>query len=443
MSNKDTLHKISKHIVAIAKGKCTISDEEILAEKDEAVRDILMGLTYLYEDLELGKKELEDLNKGLEAKVEEATSLLQQKASALQESEKKAKDSEALFRSLIENNVHAMVLSNDKGQITLVNKKATTLFGYSIEEFIQLQIKDLLPPTIKGHNEKMKAFRDKAENRQMGGNRNLKAKRKDGSEFDVEIGLNTFELNGRKNVLATIDDITIRKANADALVARTQELQQFAYIATHDLKVPITNIESFYGLLKEQLSTDDEAVYESMQWMEKCITQANDKITDLITVSRAQGLSEPKTEHNVAELLDELKVLLGSEIKATNTTFITNFESAPFVTLGKSAIKSVLQNLVSNSIKYKHPERDPVITITTKDEGDYISLSVKDNGIGVNLPAQEEKVFGLFQRAHDHVEGSGIGLYIIKKIIADGGGKITSSGKVGEGAEFKAFLLKP
>ncbi len=97
--------------------------------------------------------------------------------------------------------------------------------------------------------------------------------------------------------------------------------------------------------------------------------------------------------------------------------------------------------MISNAIKYRSPNRPPVIKIETYEEGDFIILKVQDNGLGID-PAKQDKLFGMFKRLHDHVEGTGIGLYIVKRILENADGKIVVESKLNEGSVFKAYFKK-
>ncbi len=102
-------------------------------------------------------------------------------------------------------------------------------------------------------------------------------------------------------------------------------------------------------------------------------------------------------------------------------------------------MRSIFYNLISNALKYRHPERNPVVDLKTEQLDDGILLTVKDNGLGIS-DANKEKVFSMFKRLHDHVEGSGVGLYIVKRIVTNAGGRIELESKLEEGTTFKIFL---
>ena len=112
----------------------------------------------------------------------------------------------------------------------------------------------------------------------------------------------------------------------------------------------------------------------------------------------------------------------------------------PQVSFAEKNLRSIIYNLLSNALKYRHPDRAPVVHLRSHLEGRYAVLSVQDNGLGLNLDQDGSKLFALFQRLHDHVEGSGIGLYMVKKIVENAGGRIEVSSQQGVGSTFSVYF---
>jgi signal transduction histidine kinase len=114
-------------------------------------------------------------------------------------------------------------------------------------------------------------------------------------------------------------------------------------------------------------------------------------------------------------------------------------ETCPTINFSEKNLRSVVYNLLSNALKYRHPDRRPQIRISCRDAGSHVVLEVQDNGLGLNTE-NNPKLFTMFQRFHDHVEGTGIGLYMVKKIMENAGGYISVESKVGVGATFSAYF---
>ena len=135
-----------------------------------------------------------------------------------------------------------------------------------------------------------------------------------------------------------------------------------------------------------------------------------------------------------------VKRYIEKEIEDTRCVIKADFSKAPKINSVKPYVESVIQNLLSNAIKYRHPHRTPVITITTEPVDDYICLTVSDNGLGIDTELYKNKIFTLYQRFHNHVEGKGLGIYLIKTQVIALGGRIELESKVDEGTVFKVYF---
>jgi signal transduction histidine kinase len=133
---------------------------------------------------------------------------------------------------------------------------------------------------------------------------------------------------------------------------------------------------------------------------------------------------------------------LSSMLEKSNGQIIVDLNNLKELHFSSKNLRSVLYNLISNSLKYRAPDRNPIVRITGKEEHDACIISVQDNGLGMDL-SKKDAVFKMFKRLHNHVEGSGLGLYIVKKIIDNSGGKVEVESKVGEGSTFTIFFKKP
>lgn len=139
------------------------------------------------------------------------------------------------------------------------------------------------------------------------------------------------------------------------------------------------------------------------------------------------------------KLLDEIRFSIKDMISHSKANILYDGCNFPEIKFSRANLKSILYNLLTNAIKYKHLERDPEITISCKKSGSYVVISVKDNGLGIHKN-HKDKIFTMFKRLHDHVEGSGIGLYLVKRIVDNSGGKIEVNSEVGVGSTFKVYL---
>src|SRR5690554_539461 len=165
-------------------------------------------------------------------------------------------------------------------------------------------------------------------------------------------------------------------------------------------------------------------------------------IKDLSDITKLQRLNE-EAEHliDVEEVIEDIKKDLFFLVKEANAQIQLTFGKVRHINFSPKNLRSVFYNLISNSLKYKSPERDPVIVISCSEIEEYVVVKVEDNGLGMDLTS-ETSIFGMFRRLHNHVEGTGIGLYIVKKIMDNADGKIEVESEVGKGSVFKLYFKK-
>jgi signal transduction histidine kinase len=228
---------------------------------------------------------------------------------------------------------------------------------------------------------------------------------------------------------------------AGKLQKSNAELEQFAYVASHDLQEPLRKIRMFNDKLQELLSEVlDERARDYLQRMNNAATRMEKLISDLLTYSRITTRAKPYQPVDLNETLRE--VLADLEISINeNQAQVLSF-NLPVIDADPLQIRQLFQNLIGNAIKYHRPGVTPVIriesqTISSIGEPDYYRIDVIDNGIGFDN-AYAQRIFGLFQRLHgrDQYDGTGLGLAICRKILLEHGGAITASGKLNEGATF-------
>jgi signal transduction histidine kinase len=246
-------------------------------------------------------------------------------------------------------------------------------------------------------------------------------------------------------------EIDIRKRAEKDLVGKNGELiringdlDNFVYCASHDLKSPVVNAEGLVSALREELPAGTGPVTELIDRLDRSIHQMHRTIQDLTEVSTLQqsaGESDFK-RLSFRQVLEEVQVDLAANLEKAGVVLESDFQAVDKVFFIHKNLKSILYNLVSNAIKYRSPERKPLIRVYTEDAGAYTLLAVADNGIGIDLPKHEKKIFSLFKRLHDEVEGSGVGLFIVKRIMEYNQGRVEVESKPDEGAVFKIYFPK-
>ncbi|MBX0332413.1 hybrid sensor histidine kinase/response regulator [Pontibacter sp. HSC-14F20] len=233
------------------------------------------------------------------------------------------------------------------------------------------------------------------------------------------------------------------KARTAELTRVNKDLDNFVYTASHDLKAPINNIEGLAVALKEVLDSpepDHDELNIIMAMIQDAISRFKHTLMDLTEVAKLQHQDETAAESvRFEELIDDITLNIQDLIFKYDATIDTDFSAAPDMIFSRKNLRSIVYNLVSNAIKYSSPDRKPVIAVNTYREGAFTVFCVKDNGLGLRSE-DREKVFDMFKRLHAHVEGTGVGLAIVKRIVENSDGKIECDSEQGKGSEFRVYL---
>jgi PAS domain S-box-containing protein len=355
---------------------------------------------------------------------------------------------EGRYRGLLEAAPDAMVVVNQDGEIVLLNVQAEKQFGYSRDELLGKKVKALIP---EGFAERLVAdglrSAEEALAQQIGTGIELTGRRKDESEFPIELMLSPLESAEGVLVTAAIRDITTRReaeANLlkkmDELNRSNEELAQFAYVASHDLQEPLRMVASYTQLLarryKGKLGTDAD---EFIGFAVDGASRMQVLIKDLLTYSRVGTKGKELLDTSSEEALEQTLHNLRGAIEDSGA--LVTHDPLPDVLADEGQLVQLLQNLVGNAIKYQGPGV-PLVHVSAAKDGDRKWLfSVKDNGLGIE-PQYFEKIFGMFQRLHGREEfaGTGIGLAICKKIVERHGGNISVESQPGRGSTFSFAL---
>ncbi len=351
------------------------------------------------------------------------------------------------FRLMVESAPNSIILVDFSGKIVMINKQTENLFGYTREELIGNKMEILVPKRLKAHHPRLRQnFYDVPKARPMGAGRDLFGVRKDGTEVPVEIGLNPIEKDGNRFVLASIIDITERKKNDEEirlytkrLEDKNKELEQFTYIASHDLREPLNSINSLIDLvIEEDFEKLDIEVQQRLSFISKSSNRMKDLVKGLLDYARIGKDSEfLQVDFNniVRYVLNDLELI----IEDSNAKIVVR--KLPVLEALELEIRLLFQNLITNSIKYRSKERPLEIEIFSKKVKEGWEFSVRDNGIGIP-ESQREKIFVIFQRLHgrDEYEGIGIGLSHCRKIVELHDGKIWVESELGKGSTFHFFI---
>ncbi|MGI4740310.1 MAG: sensor histidine kinase [Janthinobacterium lividum] len=231
-------------------------------------------------------------------------------------------------------------------------------------------------------------------------------------------------------------------ANA-ALGKANAELDTFVYAASHDLRAPIGNLQGLVQMLSKQLLPDypqKALVKHILVMMQDSMTRFGhslDRLAEFGSATPPEGLERKRV--NLGEVLEEVRQEVAPLLAATRGQLLVDLAGNPSLWFAAKHVHSVLLNLVSNALKYRHPDREPVVRVRSYRTLGHLVVQVQDNGLGLSA-AQQQQLFHLFKRLHHHVEGTGVGLYLVKKILDNAGGSIQVESELGRGSTFTAVF---
>ena len=229
-------------------------------------------------------------------------------------------------------------------------------------------------------------------------------------------------------------------ATNQELIKHNHQLQQFSFITAHNLRSPVARILGLINLLqlKEQTFEDREYILEQIRITGQDLDQVIKDLTLVLDIKK--GSTENFKAVVLIDSINRVQTLLKAELEKNNVKMLLDVP-AHIEVLGLSAyVESILFNLISNAIKYRSADRLPTIEIRTQRLENFIKISVSDNGLGIDLAKQQNKLFGMYQRFHLHVEGRGLGLHLVKTQTEAMGGEVSVTSELQKGTRFEITL---
>ena len=352
---------------------------------------------------------------------------------AHEQAEQAVHDSETRFRAVFDHAGDAIFVHDQKGRFLDVNRRACESLGYRRDELLGMGILDV---EIQPPSDHMDDFLAQLPDNEAVTLSNCMHRRKDGSVFPAEVRLRRVSLGDRVVVVALAHDMSEHRAAQEALERSNAELQQFAYVASHDLQEPLRTVTTYVQLLERRYAADlDDSGRDAMGFVVDASKRMRNLIQDLLAYSRLESHS---AEMGLVDGSDALIAALANlESAVEDAEADISRTDLPTVLADEAQLTSVFQNLIGNAIKYRDPERPLLIHVGAEAAGREWMFFIRDNGIGID-PEYADRVFRLFQRLHTHeaVEGTGIGLTLTKKIVERHGGRIWLESEFGKGATF-------
>ncbi|WP_339880650.1 PAS domain-containing sensor histidine kinase [uncultured Algoriphagus sp.] len=362
-----------------------------------------------------------------------------------------------IFKQIFKYSVIPTIVHDLEMNIIDSNDSALLMFGYTKDELLEKSIFDLHTEDELKHSAEVldKMKQEKKMNVQTS------FKRKDGSVFMAEATPCKYMIEDKPLIHVFIQDITEReiakrklqefnsaleaemakvKTYTKQIESKNKELEEFSYVAAHDLKAPVTNIKILSDMINAETIIDEQSnevfgkLKNSIEQLNKTVVSLND------VISFKSTLGYKKEKLNFGEIFDEIKESITEQLVKSKATINADFSECPKIEYPVLHLKSILQNLLTNAVKYRDPDKTLIIQVKTTAYNGSVCLSVKDNGMGFDASRYSEKVFGLFKRLHTGVEGMGVGMYIVKSIVDSHGGRIEVESKPQEGALFNVYF---
>lgn len=357
------------------------------------------------------------------------------------------RESEERLDAVVETASEGIITIDDAGRIESFNPAAERLFGYTAAELAGRNVSMLMPePDRSRHDGYLRRYLDGGEAHIIGFGREVMAQRRDGSPLPIGLAVSEMRLGPRRLFTGIVHDLTERRrAEArqaeliDDLQAANEELRNFAYVVSHDLKAPLRGI----GSLADWLASDyadklDAQGREYLALMKNRASRMDALIDGILEYSRVGRVKETQVAVDLNALVADTVQMLAPPPEVS----VIVEGTLPTVLGERTRLQQLFQNLVSNAIKHRDKPEGRIV-IASADAGDFWQLSVADNGPGID-PRHHERVFQLFQvlTPRDQKESTGVGLALVKKIVELYGGRVWIDSRSGEGSTFFFTLPK-
>lgn len=347
-----------------------------------------------------------------------------------------------LFHSIIKNSqIASIFIMDENGVILEINPGVHKFFGYNIEDVRGENFSILF--TKEDQKAKLPQKELSTVIKTGSASDNNYVVHKDGQRLWVhgESILGRDE-SGKIYIIKVIYDLHIQHALEKKLIQLNNDLNNFVYTASHDLKAPINNIEGLLGTLESILKSKEDPK-EIISMMQESITKFKSLLKDLSVTGKKQEDSQKEASLiQFEEMTNEVIYNLQDSIDSSKAQIHCDFSLAAEIAFSRKNLRSIIHNLLSNAVKFHDPKRTPEIRVSTEKKDSYILLTVKDNGIGISKE-NLKKLFTIYERFNNDIEGSGVGLTIVKRILDNNEGKIEVESKLGGGSTFRVYFKIP
>jgi PAS domain S-box-containing protein len=357
-------------------------------------------------------------------------------------------EAEDRMRSIVDHVIDGIITFDEHGNVESFNPAAERIFGYAASAVVGQNVKMLLLPD-PGHSEHdgfLANYLHAGAAKTLGISREVVGRRQDGSTFPMDLAVSEFHLSKRRCFTGILRDISERKGaeseqlkTAQELARSNLDLEQFAYVASHDLQEPLRAVSGCVQVLKRRYqgqldSRADELIVHTVDGVRRMQTLIDDLLSYSRVGTRGQAFEPCDGNAILKQTLENLETAI------EESAAVVSHDRLPVVQADAVQLTQLLQNLISNAIKFRSRQPPRIHVAVRRDEDQWI-FSVRDNGIGIQ-PEYFERIFVIFQRLHTRTEypGTGIGLAICKKIVERHGGRIFVESEPGQGSTFSFTL---
>jgi PAS domain S-box-containing protein len=358
------------------------------------------------------------------------------------------RDSELRFRAVAESANEGIVSADEGGTIRYWNPGAARMFGWTEEQAVGKPLTIMMPERFHAdHAAAITRYLSTRDAHVIGKTVEFAGQRQNGTEFPLELSLSAFHTSKGLFFSAILRDITERKnaeralqAKAEELSRSNQELEQFAYVASHDLQEPLRMVANYTKLLGTRYAAKlDTDAQEFIGFAVDGALRMQALIRDLLQFARVGTRGKEFKSTEAGKVVEDAVTNLSGSIEESKAEVIV--DTLPTINCDASQLAQVFQNIIGNALKFRRKDATPVVRVSAARDGAAWVFSIKDNGIGIE-PKYFERIFQMFQRLHgrDEYPGTGIGLALCKKIVERHGGRITIASEPGQGTTF-AFTI--
>lgn len=373
------------------------------------------------------EENLRELNATLERRVAERTAELEQANEQL--------------RAVVDTAVDGIILIDERGTVRLFNPACERLFGYDRDEVVGRNVKMLMPESYAAeHDSYLENYHNTGERKIIGIGRDVTAQKKDGAIFPIRLSVGEADPEHSSVYVGVIHDLSERKrleerlaGLVDQLSRTNRDLEEFAYVASHDLQEPARKMITFSNrLIESERERLSEHGRDYLDRIHSASTRMQTLIEELLNYARL-GYSDIRKEP-VDAAAEARRAGEDLELAIEESGATVAIGDIPAVSGDATLVHQLFYNLIANALKFSHPERRPSIAIRGARHGDRVTIEVEDNGIGIEAK-HRERAFKMFHRLQGRSEkpGSGAGLAICKKIVERHGGTIEALGEPDRG----------